>query len=209
VLLRSKEKLSDFFRYSEEPYMEDIAQGLTFLGVELVLIALVLLAMMRTGFAQLESSIGIARDGLPVGKPAPPWSLPDLVGHLRVTPAGDHWQFLIFADHSLASFPNLVAGMNHLAATVQELEILVLSRESRDLCEATVRALNLHVPIVQVDQEFYNRFRVRVMPFATLLDPRGTVRWVSLVNIEEQLSHAWRTIRAMTDEGGFSEEVSR
>ncbi len=186
-----------------------IALGLTFLGVELVLIVLILLAMVQTGFARLSSSIGIARDGLPPGKSAPPWSLPDLQGHLRVTPAGDHWQFLIFAEHSLASFPDLVAGMNHLAAAVQELEVLVLSRESRDLCETTVRALDLQVPIAQVDQAFYDRFRVRVMPFATLLDPRGIVRWVSLVNTEEQLSHAWRTIRATMDEGGLSKEVSR
>ena len=187
----------------------DSVQGLIFLGVELVLIVLVLLAIMRTGFARLESSIGIARDGLSVGKPAPPWSLPDLAGHLRVTPAGDHWQLLIFADHSLSAFPNLVAGMNHLATAVQELEVLVLSRESRDLCEATIRALEMQVPIIQVDQAFYDRSRVRVMPFAFLLDHRGVVRWVSLVNTEEQLSHAWHTIRAMTDEGGLPKEVSR
>lgn len=187
----------------------DSAQGLIFLGVELVLIVLVLLAMVQTGFARLSSSIGIARDGLPPGKLAPPWSLPDLEGHLRVTPAGDHWQCLIFAEHSLASFPDLVVGMNHLAATVQELEVLILSRESRDLCEATVRALDLQVPIVQVDQAFYDRFRVRVMPFAFLLDPRGKVRWVSLVNTEQQLAHTWNTIRATTDDGGFSEEVKR
>ncbi len=186
-----------------------IALGLTFLGVELVLITLVLLAILRTGLMRLDSSAGIWRDGIPPGKMAPPWSLPDLEGHLRVTPAGDHWQFLIFADRSLASFPSLVAGMNHLAAAVRELEVLVLSRESRELCEATVRALDLQVPIVQVDQAFYDRFWVRVMPFAFLLDPRGIVRWVSLVNTEEQLSHAWRTIKAMTDEGGISEEVSR
>ena len=187
----------------------DSAQGLAFLGVESVLIALVLLAILRTGLMRLDSSAGIWRDGLPPGKVAPPWSLPDLKGYLRVTPAGDHWQFLIFADHSLSAFPDLVAGMNHLAAGVQELEVLVLSRDSRELCEATVRALDLHVPIVQVDQAFYDCFWVRVMPFAFLLDPRGTVRWVGLVNTEEQLSHAWRTITAMADEGGFSEEVSR
>ncbi len=187
----------------------DIALGLTFLGVELVLIVLVLLAIVRTGLMRLDSSAGIWRDGLPPGKVAPPWSLPDLEGHLRVTPAGDHWQFLIFADHSLSAFPDLVAGMNHLATAVQELEVLVLSRDNRDLCEATVRALDLHVPIVQVDQAFYNRFWVRVMPFAFLLDPRGIVRWVGLINTEEQLFHTWRMIRATIDKDGVSEEVSR
>lgn len=186
-----------------------IALGLTFLGVELVLIALVVLAVVRIGFTRLESSLGIARDGIPPGKAAPPWSLPDLEGHLRITPAGDHWQLLIFADHSLSAFPNLVAGMNHLATAVQELEVLVLSRDSRELCEATIRALDVQVPIVQVDQAFYDRFRVRVMPFALLLDPRGIVHWIGLANTEEQLFHIWRMIRATIDKDGFSKEVSR
>jgi hypothetical protein len=186
-----------------------VTQGVAFFIVEILLIALVLLAMVRTGFARLESSIGIARDGLSPGKPAPSWSLPDLEGHLRVTPAGDHWQLLIFADHSLASFPNLVTGMNHLAATAQELEILVLSRDSRELCEATVRALDLQVPVVQVDQAFYDNFRVRVMPFATLLDSQGIVRWVGLVNTEEQLFHTWRTIRALERKASVLEGETR
>lgn len=186
-----------------------IAQGITFLMLEVVLTALVLLAMVRIGFARLESSIGIARDGLPPGKSAPSWRLLDLEGRLRVTPASDHWQFLIFAEHSLASFPNLVAGMNHLAVTVQELEVLILSRESREFCEAMARALDLTVPIVQVDQALYDKFRVRVMPFAFLLDSGGIVRWVSLVNTGQQLSHAWNIIRATADSGGFSEEVMR
>lgn len=173
-----------------------IVLGITFLGVGAMFIVLAMLAIVRTGLMRLESSEGIWRDGLPSGKAAPSWSLPDLEGNLRITPSGDHWQFLIFADHSLASFPNLVAGMNHLAATGQDLEVLVLSRDSRDLCEATVRALDLQIPIVQVDQEFYDRYRVRVMPFAFLLDPRGTTRWVGLVNKEDQLFHVWRIIRA-------------
>ncbi len=187
----------------------DTALGLTFLGVELAFIVLVLLAIVRTGFFRLESSVGIARDGLPPGKSAPSWSLPDLEGHLRVTPSADHWQLLIFTDHSLASFPHLVAGMNHLVASVQDLEILVLSRDDRELCEATIRAFDLQVPIVQVDQTLYDNFRVRVMPFAFLLDFRGIVRWVSLVNTEEHLSHMLRTMRSLTAESNLSEEVRR
>ncbi len=108
-----------------------IVLGITFLGVGAMFVVLVTLAIVRTGLMRLESSAGIWRDGLPSGKAAPSWSLPDLEGHLRITPAGDHWQFLIFADHSLASFPDLVAGMNHLARAVQDLEVLVLSRDSR------------------------------------------------------------------------------
>jgi hypothetical protein len=174
----------------------DTALGITFLGVELALIALVLFAIVRTGFMRLDSSAGIWRDGLPHGKAAPSWSLPDLAGHLRVTPAGDHWQFLIFTNHSLVSFPDLITGIHHLAQAVQELEVLVLTRGDREYCESIVRGLNLQVPVVPVDQVLYDRYRVRVMPFATLLDPQGITRWVGLVNTEAQLFHIWRMIWA-------------
>ena len=42
----------------------DVAIGVTFLGLELAFIALVLLAIVRTGFVRLSSPIGIARDGV-------------------------------------------------------------------------------------------------------------------------------------------------
>lgn len=178
--------------------------SITFLVLEFLLIVFVLLAILRTGFAQLESSVGIQRDGLLPGKAAPSWSLLDLAGHLRTTPAGDHWQLLVFADHSLASFLDVVAGMNHLVTSSQDLEVLMLSREGRELCESTARALDLHVPIIPVDQRLYDGFRVRVMPFAFLLDARGVVRWRSLVNREEQLTHAWHTIRSLEQEHSIS-----
>ena len=112
----------------------DMAVGVTFLSLELACLVLVLLAIVRTGFARLGSSVGIARDGFPPGKAVPSWSLPDVEGHWHVTPAGDHWQLLIFANQALASFPDLISGMNHLANSIQELEVLILAQENREDC---------------------------------------------------------------------------
>jgi len=179
----------------------DVAVGVTFLGVGLVFIALVFLAIIRTGFARLGSAIGITRDGFPPGKAVPPLNLPDVDGHLRVTPAGDHWQILLFANRSLVAFPELIAGIHHLARSVQELEVLILSNESREDCAITAQGLDLQVPIIPVTPAFYDRFRVRVMPFAFLLDPRGIVRWVGLVKSEDQLFHAWRMTGATVHQG--------
>ncbi len=180
--------------------------GVTFLGVELVFIALVLLAMVRTGFARLGSAVGIARDGFPPGTTAPPWSLSDLQGHLRVTPAGNHWQLLIFANRALVVFPELVDGVHHLARTAQDLEIVVLSSEDKESNVVTAQGLDLQVPVVAVDQTFYDRYRVRVMPFAFFLDPHGFVRWVGLVNSEAELFHTWRMIRATVPADDISKE---
>ncbi len=174
----------------------DVAFGIIFLGVELVFLALVFLAIIRTGFARLGSSIGIARDGFPPGKVVPAWSLPDIDGRLHVTPAGDHWQLLVFANRALVGFPELIEGMHAISKTVEDLEVLVLSSEDQEHNIVTAQGLDLQVPIVTVDQSFYDRFRVRVMPFAFFLDPRGIVRWVGLVSTEDQLFHAWRMAQA-------------
>jgi hypothetical protein len=170
----------------------DVAIGVIFLVVALLCIALTLLAIVRTGFLRLSSTVGIARDGFPPGKAVPSWSLPDLEGHLRITPARDHWQLLVFADRSLEAFPELISGMHHLSQQNQELEVLVLSRDSIEDCRTSAQELNLHVPVVPVDRAFYARFRVRVMPFLFFLDPQGIVRWVGLASREQQVVHAWR-----------------
>src|SRR5436305_13119218 len=114
----------------------DVVIGVIFLVLELLFIVLALLALLRTGFLRLSSSVGIARDGFPPGKAVPSWSLPDLEGHLRVTPAGDHWQLLVFVDRSLEAFPELISGIQHLSQQNQELEVLVLSRNSSEDCRA-------------------------------------------------------------------------
>ncbi|HZU69425.1 MAG TPA: redoxin domain-containing protein [Ktedonobacteraceae bacterium] len=179
--------------------------SILFIVVELVLIVLALLAIARTGYLRLSSSIGIARDGFPPGKSAPSWSLPDLDGHLRVVPARDHWQLLIFANQSLEAFPELIDGMHYLSRHEQDLEVLVISRDSREDCRNLVQEQRLQVPIVPVDPAFYDRYRVRVMPFVFFLDPDGIVRWVGLVGAEEPLIHAWRMAQVPLRSGEASE----
>jgi hypothetical protein len=184
----------------------DVAQGILFLSMAVVFIGLAVLVMLQNSFLRLNSSIGIARDGLPPGKAAPSWQLPDLEGRMHLTPAGDHWQFLIFINQALAAFPDLVTGMHQLASLFQELEVLILSPESNEDCAHTIQQLGLQVPVVPIDAAVYERFRVRVMPFAFFLDPDGIVRWVGLVNTAAQLSLAWRMARAAVEtvplEGG-------
>jgi hypothetical protein len=179
--------------------------GIIFLGIALTLIILLLLVIAQTGFARLESIVGIERDGFPVGTVIPPWSLPDLTGQIRKTPAGDRWQFLIFIHYGLVGFPGLIAGMHDLVATFDELEVIVLPNTNKDTCEATVRGLDLRVPVVPVTSDFYDRYRVRVMPFAFFLNPDGVVQWAGLVNTRELLFHIWHLSHVME----VKESVSR
>jgi hypothetical protein len=97
--------------------------------------------------------------------------------------------------------------MHRLAQATQDLEVLILSNEGKEHNSVTVEGLALQIPIVSVDAAFYERFRVRVMPFAFFLDPRGIVRWVGLVSTEKQLFHAWRMAQANVHVGTASKEV--
>lgn len=156
------------------------------------LVLLCLLILLQTGFVRLESRIGIGRDGFPPGKKVPAWSLPDLTGQMRKSPAQDHWQLLIFTNHVLAGFPELLTAIQELSSTAKELEIIILSDTSEAFCRAMVRGLNLQVPVVSVDATFYQRFHVRIMPFAFFVDPQGTVYWVGMAGSRSLLVHTWK-----------------
>lgn len=164
-----------------------LATGVAFLVASSTLIVLTLLMILRLGFGRLESRVGIERDGPKRSAPAPVWCLADLDGAVRGSPSGSHWQLLLFADHDLASFPNLVAAANRMHASIPDLEVVALMRREAELDNETIAALRIAVPIVPVDQAFYNRHNVRVTPYGILLDPDGTVRWASVANYEEQL----------------------
>jgi hypothetical protein len=173
--------------------------SIVFLGVEIALIALALLMFVSNGFGRLESSIGIMSDGIVIGKAAPAWNLLDLQGVLQRTPTHDNWQFLIFADRALGSFPLAVAGI-HALSVEDNLQVLVMSRDNEEISTAVARGLNLRVPVVSVEHAFYERFRVRVMPFAFLIDPSGIVRWTDLAISEEQMRHVWHLTRKVEHE---------
>ncbi len=124
---------------------------------------------------------------------------------IRIVPARDHWQLLIFANQSLEAFPELIDGMHYLSRHEQDLEVLVISRDSREDCRNLAQEQRLQVPIVPVDPAFYDHYRVRVMPFIFFLDPGGIVRWVGLVGAEEPLIHAWRMAQVAFRSGEASE----
>lgn len=168
-----------------------------------ILLLLCLLLILRIGFVRLESSIGRARDGFPPGKEIPHWSLADLSGNIRGTPSMKHWQLLIFVNYALGAFPELISLIEHLALADEELEVIILSAASKDFCEGMVSGLELQVPVVPVDMDFYHRFRVQVMPFAFIVNPSGMVRWVGVANARA-LKHAWQLLQS-TEVNAFTE----
>ena len=157
------------------------------------LVALAVLALVRIGMARLDIPEAIGGDGIRRGRRMPPADLTDLRGGSWTIPSGaGHWQLVLFADHSLTSFPSLVDGLHRLRAAQPDLEVLLVSKSPADVTAAGVGALGLNVPILCVDRRFYARCGVRAMPFAIVVDDEGVTRMAGLVNREEVLAHVWR-----------------
>jgi hypothetical protein len=176
----------------------DIFLSVLFLILGILLLLATLLVFVRVGFSRLESSIGIHGDGLPIGSSAPSWNLPDLQGQRFSTPTGNDWQFLIFANKSIAHFLPLIEGMNNLAFSTQGLQIVLISSDSPTVCESMVKGLGFEAPVIPVEKRLYEQFRVRVMPFGFLLDPAGMVRWCGLVNTGDDLENIWKVTYQVT-----------
>jgi len=157
-------------------------------------IALGALALLRIGMLRLEMPIGIRRDGLPVGSRSPRWRRADIDGHVRSVPGDGRWQVLVFADHSLRAFPDLIAALERLGENVPELELLVLSQAPPEV-SAELRDAGVTAPIVCIDQHFYRRHGIRAMPFTFVLSPDGVVRSTGLTSVSLALFRLLRSAR--------------
>ena len=151
-----------------------------------------LLALLGTGQLALSAADALERDGLPRGKRAPRWAIADEAGTIRRSPPGSGLQLIVFADHSLRSFPSVVDGLRQLAGRGPEAggpEIVILTRGDAGRSGPALRALGLgDIPVAGGSPALYGKYNVRVMPFAILVDSAGQVRASSLVNHDWQLA---------------------
>jgi hypothetical protein len=166
-----------------------------FLAVAVAAWLACLLVVARIGFGRLESSLGIERDGPTLRQTVSDWQAVDLSGVVRAVPRPNCWSWLVFADHSLESFPALVCAMNHSLSSDPALQTLVLARKTAGLDSETAARLNIHAPVIPVDQSFYDRYRVRVMPYSVILNDEGMVVWKGLIHTENQIAHILRGLR--------------
>jgi hypothetical protein len=162
--------------------------AIAFAAVAALLCVAAALAVLGTAQVQLSGPAAIEHDGLAPGRPAPRWSLPDAAGLQRQSPPAAPLQLVIFADHSLKSFPSVVSGVRDLLAREPELEAIVMLRGRNELAAPLLSLLGLDVPVVTGSPGLYARYNVRVGPFAILVDSAGQVRASSLVNHDWQIA---------------------
>jgi hypothetical protein len=160
-----------------------------FLAVTAVLCAAAVLLILGVAHVYLSGSAAFEHDGLARGRLAPRWSLPDASGALHTSPPAGPLQLVVFADHSLKSFPSVVDGLRELIARDPDLETVVLLRQRSDFVGPVLEMIGLGgVPVLTATPALYADYNVRVGPFAIFVDAAGQVRASSLVNHDWQVA---------------------
>jgi hypothetical protein len=154
-----------------------------------VLVAAALLAFLGIAHVRLSGAEAIERDGLATGTPAPRWSLPDLAGLLHTSPPSAPLQLVVFADHSLKSFPSVAEGLRELLAGGAPIDIVLLLRQPSPMAGPVLSELGLDgVAVLTGTPSLYAAYNVRVGPFLIFVDSAGLVRASSLVNYSWQVA---------------------
>lgn len=185
-----------------------MAQAIVLLVVESMCASLAVLAFFGLGLARLHGRAGIRREGLLPGARAPRWRLRDVEGVVHSTPAA-HWQLLVFTDHSLREFPGVVSGLRALVSGEGAPEALVVTRARPEFVHQTLAMLDLDLPAIPVTDTFYTRHNVRVMPFATFIDPEGVVRAAGLVNVHDTVLRMWEIAQVRPATGSNAAMLAR
>lgn len=163
------------------------ALAISFVVIAAMLCAAALLALLRVAHMMLSGADALERDGLARGQLAPPWTLVDAAGRVCSSPPDRRLQLIVFADHSLKSFPSVAAGLRALRAGA-DLEIVIVTRGPSAPAVPVLAQLGLAgVPVLAGTPRLYASYNVRVMPFVIVVDAAGLVRGSSLVNHDWQL----------------------
>jgi hypothetical protein len=160
-----------------------------FAAVALASCVAAVLVILGTAQVYLSGPEAIEHDGLARGQRAPHWSLADSAGSVYRSPPAGPLQLVIFADHSLKSFPSVVDGLRELRDRDAELEMIVLLRRPNDLAQPLLEMIGLDgLPVLVGSSALYGDYNVRVGPFAMFVDSAGRVRASSLVNYDWQIA---------------------
>ena len=163
------------------------ALAIGFVVIAAVLSVAALLALLKVAHLMLSGADALERDGLARGRRAPSWSLSDAAGTVYFSPPAKALQLIVFADHSLKSFPSVVAGLHELRAEI-DLEIVIVTRGPAEPAAAAMVQLGLAgMPVLAGSPRLYAKYNIRVMPFVIFVDSAGLVRGSSLVNHDWQL----------------------
>ena len=163
----------------------------------------IFLLLRQLGVIYLGTAQGVARDGLPAGRRAPDFTLPDLDG--RPTSLADFRGLpllLVFGSATCAPCRTLIPDLNVFARERRaDLRALFLCRGGVEEARRFANELDVQVPVaVHPDEALPDQYKTRVTPFAFLIDGDGVIRAKGLANNREHLEMLLRMARGDTDE---------
>jgi hypothetical protein len=165
-----------------------VIPGVLFVVLAVVLCLAAALAILGVSQVYLSGSAAIEHDGLLPGTRAPAWTLTDADGVPHASPPRRPLQLVLFADHSLKSFPSVADGVRALA-TDEHVEVVLLLRQPSNAAAVVLHGLGLgHVAVLTGSPALYADYNVRVGPFAIFVDAAGLVCASSLVNYDWQVA---------------------
>jgi methylamine dehydrogenase accessory protein MauD len=150
----------------------------------------IFILLRQLGVIYLGTAQGVARDGLAQGQRAPEFSLRGLDGALVALSALRGLPLLlVFGSPSCGPCKTLVPELNAFAAEkAGELRVLFLSYGDAEDTRRFAQELDVRVPVaVYADERLAEQYKVRVTPFAFLLDSEGVVRAKGLANNRQHL----------------------
>jgi peroxiredoxin len=148
----------------------------------------------QIGVVYLGSSEGVSRDGLPVGHIAPSFQATRLDGQELTFPdLVPGWRVIIFGRSLCPPCQALVPDLNDVAREKgQAATFLFLSQSDPDTTRVFQEESGIRVPVIWTeDRAISESYRVRVSPFAFVIDPEGIVKAKGLANHRQHLEYLW------------------
>lgn len=177
-----------------------MAFSLSFLVLSLLMWLACVFAVLAISHVEMGGSGAVERDGMRAGHRAPRWVLADSSGSIHRSPPQAPLQLVVFASHSLKSFPSVVDGLQRLADEATDLEIVLLLRGPNEIAKPMFEMLGLgSIPVLTGSASLYGRYNVRVGPWLMFVDSTGRVRASSLVNYDWQVSRLYQLAKLPLD----------
>ena len=134
--------------------------AITFVVIAAILCAAAVLVILGTAQVYLSGPEALEHDGLARGQRAPAWALADASGLRHTSPPSKPLQLVVFADHSLKSFPSVLDGLRELIAADPALETVVLLRQRNELAGPLLAMLGLDgVPVLTGTPALYADYK--------------------------------------------------
>jgi methylamine dehydrogenase accessory protein MauD len=183
--------------------IEELAMEYLSLGLYLVLWALVFflgflllgalrsLGILKWQLEQLQETAPsrIGRNGLRVGKKAPPFSLPNVLGEdIALADFAGRKVLLVFTQSGCSPCKAIVPELNRLERRGTH-QVLVVNNADAEKTRAWGREVDAHFPVLaQENYALSKRFQVLATPFAFVIDEKGNITSKGLAGSRQHLS---------------------